>query len=160
MIYALSSRIFLGIGHFGPYQFGPYRFGLFGPFWERHVGPSSSLIMIVWRLELGMVGKCFYFMIKYCSLIDILRMGRSISGHRRGAKVSFASGRSVFSWGDEVSWQGPMCLFQRGPKCPIGAEVVGAEVVGTEVSKLILFCASHLTCSGLSPVNYNKFVYF
>ena len=29
--------------------------------------------------------------------------------------------------------------FQKGSKCPIGAEVVGAEVVGTEVSKIRLY---------------------
>ena len=36
--------------------------------------------------------------------------------------------------------EGQKCLFQNGPKCPIGAEVVGAEVVGAEVSKIPPMC--------------------
>ena len=48
-----------------------------------------------------------------------------------GAEVSFARGRSVFSWGAEVSWRGAEVSFAKGAE---GAEVVGAEVVGAEVS--------------------------
>ena len=43
-----------------------------------------------------------------------------------GAEVSFHEGPKCLD-------EGPKCLFQKGPKCPIGAEVVGAEVVGAEV---------------------------
>ena len=48
-----------------------------------------------------------------------------------GAEVSFHEGPKCLD-------EGPKCLFQKGPKCPIGAEVVGAEVVGAEVSKIHL----------------------
>ena len=46
-----------------------------------------------------------------------------------GAEVSFHEGPKCLD-------EGPKCLFQKRPKCPIGAEVVGAEVVGAEVSKI------------------------
>ena len=39
--------------------------------------------------------------------------------------------------------EGPKYLFQKGPKCPKGAEVVGAEVVGVEVSKTLKI---HIKC--------------
>ena len=55
----------------------------------------------------------------------------------KGAEVSPAWGRSVFLRGAEVCLdEGPKRLFQKRPKCPIGAEVVVAEVVGAEVSKI------------------------
>ena len=38
-----------------------------------------------------------------------------------GAEVSFHEGPKCLD-------EGPKCLFQKRPKCPIGAEVVGAEV--------------------------------
>ena len=41
-----------------------------------------------------------------------------------------------FHEGPKCLDEGPKCLFQKGPKCPIGAEVVAAEVVGAEVSKI------------------------
>ena len=41
-----------------------------------------------------------------------------------------------FHEGPKCLDEGPKCLFQKGPKCPIGAEVVGAEVEGAEVSKI------------------------
>ena len=41
-----------------------------------------------------------------------------------------------FPEGPKCLDEGPKCLFQKWPKCPIGAEVVGAEVVGAEVSKI------------------------
>ena len=39
-----------------------------------------------------------------------------------------------FHEGPKCLEEGLKCLFQKGPKCPVGAEVVGAEVVGAEVS--------------------------
>ena len=54
-----------------------------------------------------------------------------VEPEKLGAEVSFARGRSVFSWGAEVSWRGAEVFFQKGAE---GAEVVGAEVVGAEVS--------------------------
>ena len=58
----------------------------------------------------------------------------------QGAEVSFHVGPKCLD-------EGPKCFFlQKGPKCPIGAEVVGAEVVGAEVSKIqykhIVLCMS------------------
>ena len=41
-----------------------------------------------------------------------------------------------FHEGPKCLDKGPKCLFQKGPKCPIGAKAVGAEVVGAEVSKI------------------------
>ena len=43
-----------------------------------------------------------------------------------------------FHEGPKCLDKGPKRLFQKDPKCPIGAEVVGAEVVGAEVSKICL----------------------
>ena len=40
--------------------------------------------------------------------------------------------------------EGPKCLFQKGSKCPTGAEVVGAELVGAEVSKIRVFDPSNI----------------
>ena len=59
--------------------------------------------------------------------------------------MSFERDRSVFLKGPEVTFHegpkclddGPKCLFQKGPKRPIGAEVVGTEVVEAEVSKIM-----------------------
>ena len=42
-----------------------------------------------------------------------------------------------FHEGPKCLDEGPKCLFQKGPKCPIVAEVVGAEVAGAEVSKIL-----------------------
>ena len=41
--------------------------------------------------------------------------------------------------------EGPKCLFQKGPKCPIGAEVVGAQnsegrgALALEFSNILVF---------------------
>ena len=41
-----------------------------------------------------------------------------------------------FQEGPKCLKEGPKGIFQKRPKCPIGAEVVGTEVVGAEVSKI------------------------
>ena len=51
----------------------------------------------------------------------------------RGAEWSFATSRSVFSWGAKVSWRGAKVSFLKKGVEVVGAEVVGAEVVGAEV---------------------------
>ena len=51
-----------------------------------------------------------------------------------GAEVSFARGRSDFSWGAEVSGWGAKAFLQKGAEM-VGAEMVGAEMVGAEVSE-------------------------
>ena len=51
-----------------------------------------------------------------------------------------------FHEGPKCLDEGPKCLFQKGPKCPIGAEVVGAEVVGAEVSNILVYVICVSTC--------------
>ena len=62
-----------------------------------------------------------------------------------GAEVSFYKGPKCLD-------EGPKCLFQKSPKCPIGAEVVGAEVVGAEVSEIQIIL--HVSRLRLGTVRY------
>ena len=50
--------------------------------------------------------------------------------------MSFARAEVSFHKGPKCLDEGPNCLFQKGPKCPIGAEAVGAEVEGAKVSEI------------------------
>ena len=61
----------------------------------------------------------------------------------QGPKCLLLGGEVSFHEGLKCLDEGPKCLFQKGPKCPIGAEVVGAEVVGAEVSKILVLLYSY-----------------